>query len=96
MRVYDGRRRFDLVLSYHGVEGSGAAGEALVCGATYMPIAGHSLDGDEFTESMRDYRIAVALVAAPGSNFLLPSRISLTDMAGSPVAEAKAIAISGR
>ena len=61
-----------------------------------MPIAGHSLDGDEFTESMRDYRIAVALVAAPGSNFLLPSRISLTDMAGSPVAEAKAIAISGR
>jgi hypothetical protein len=45
---------------------------------------------------MREYRIAVALVAAPGSSFLSPSRITLMDASGSPVAEAKAIAISGR
>jgi hypothetical protein len=35
-------------------------------------------------------------VPAPGSNFLIPSRISLMSLAGAPVAEAKAIAISGR
>ncbi|MBV9136569.1 MAG: hypothetical protein JO357_05890, partial [Hyphomicrobiales bacterium] len=64
--------------------------------ASYVPIAGHSLEGDDFTTKMRDYRIAVALVAAPGSNFLIPARITLTDAGGESVAEAKAIALSGR
>ena len=96
VRIYDGRRRFDLVLTYRGAESAGGSGEALVCGATYVPIAGHSVGGDEFTESMSEYHIAVALVPAPGSNFLIPSRISLTDGSGTPVAEARAIAISGR
>jgi len=95
VRVYDGRRRFDLVMTYIGKE-SAAAGVALVCGAAYLPIAGHSLDGDEFTDNMRDYHIAVALMPAAGTNFLVPSRISLVDASGVPVAEAKAIAISGR
>jgi hypothetical protein len=96
LRMYDGRRRFDLVMSYRGQEAGGAAGDALVCSATYVPIAGHSVDGDEFTESMRQYRISVALVQAPGKSFLIPSRITLTDGSGTPVAEAKAVAISGR
>jgi len=95
LRIYDGRRRFDLTMSYRGTE-SAANGEALVCGATYVPIAGHSVEGDEFTQSMQDYRIVVALVAAPGSSFLIPSRVTLTDAGGATVAEAKAIAISGR
>ena len=85
-----------IVLTYRGAESAGGSGEALVCGATYVPIAGHSVGGDEFTESMSEYHIAVALVPAPGSNFLIPSRISLTDGSGTPVAEARAIAISGR
>jgi hypothetical protein len=96
VRMYDGRRRFDLVMSYRGTENGAATGEALVCSATYLPIAGHSVDGDEFTEHMREYRIAVALVPAPGSSFLIPSRITLIDAGGASVAEAKAIAISGR
>lgn len=95
VRIYDGRRRFDLLMTYKGVE-SASTGEALVCAATYVPIAGHSVDGDEFTESMRKYHIAVALVPAPGSNFLIPSRISLMGGSGTAIAEAKAIAISGR
>jgi hypothetical protein len=96
MRIYDGRRRFDLVMAYRGIEKASSSGEAVVCSTSYLPIAGHSLDGDEFTESMRQYRIAVALVSAPGSNFLVPSRITLSDTSGAQVAEAKAIAISGR
>jgi hypothetical protein len=96
IRVYDGRRRFDLQMAYRGVEQTSSAGQSVVCNASYVPIAGHSVDGDEFTESMRQYRIAVALVQAPGSNFLVPSRITLTDTSGAQVAEAKAIAISGR
>jgi hypothetical protein len=96
LRIYDGRRRFDLVMSYHGMEKTGLAGEALTCTASYVPIAGHSVEGDDFTTKMRDYRIAVALVPAPGSNFLIPARITLTDGSGASVAEAKAIALSGR
>jgi hypothetical protein len=95
VRMYDGRRRFDLLMTYRSVENASTAEEALVCGATYLPIAGHSLDGDEFTQNMRDYRVVVALVPAPGSSFLIPKRITLMDTSGAPVAEAKAVAISG-
>ena len=96
LRIYDGRRRFDLVMSYGGMEKTELAGEALTCTATYVPIAGQSVEGDDFSTKMRDYRIAVALVPAPGSNFLIPARITLTDVSGASVAEAKAIALSGR
>jgi len=96
LRIYDGRRRFDIVMTYRGTENTALNGEALVCSASYVPIAGHSLDGDDFTMKMRDYRIAVALVPAPGSNFLVPARITLTDAGGASVAEAKAIALSSR
>lgn len=94
-RIYDGRRRFDLQMSYQGVEDA-PTGEALVCSTTFVPIAGHSVSGDAFNDAIRDYHIAVSLVAAPGSNFLIPSRIVVTDTAGTAIAEAKAIAISGR
>jgi hypothetical protein len=96
LRVYDGRRRFDLVMTYRGVEKAALGGEALVCAATYVPIAGYSLAGDDFTTTVRDYRIAVALVPASGSEFLVPVRITLMDGSGASVAEAKAIALSGR
>jgi hypothetical protein len=95
LRIYDGRRRFDLQMSYEGVE-NGATGEAVVCNTTYVPIAGHSLDKDAFNDAIRDYHIVVSLVAAPGTNFLIPSRIIVTDNGGVAIAEAKAIAISGR
>jgi uncharacterized protein DUF3108 len=95
LRIYDGRRRFDLVMSYRGLEKTGIAGEALTCTASYVPIAGHSVEGDDFTTKMRDYRIAVALVSAPGSNFLIPARITLTDASGASVAEANAVSLSG-
>jgi hypothetical protein len=95
LRIYDGRRRFDLTMSYEGVE-SAPTGEALVCSTSFVPIAGHSVDKDSFNEAMSEYHIAVSLVAAPGSNFLIPSRIVVTDSAGTAIAEAKAIAISGR
>ena len=96
LRMYDGRRRFDIVMTYRGTEKAAVAGEALVCAAAYLPIAGHSLDGDEFTKTLGDYRITVALVPAPGLSFLIPARITLTDASGASVAEAKAIALSGR
>ena len=95
LRIYDGRRRFDLQMSYEGVENADN-GEALVCSTTYVPIAGHSVDRDGFNDAIRDYHVAVSLVAAPGSNFLIPSRIVVTDTGGVTIAEAKAIAISGR
>jgi hypothetical protein len=97
LRLYDGRRRFDLVLTYEGTEpASVGGGEALLCGASYVPIAGQSVDGDEFTESMANYRVTVAFVQAPSLALLVPSRITLTDAGGAPVAEAKAVAMAGR
>lgn len=97
VRMYDGRRRFDLVMSYRGVEAATVGGtHALVCETSYVPIAGQSVDGDDFTRDMRDYRIAVALVQAPGLPFLVPTRITLMGSDGATVAEAKAIAIAGR
>jgi hypothetical protein len=94
LRLYDGRRRFDLVLVYEGVERSSVGGlEALLCKASYLPIAGQSVEGDEFSESMVHYRVTVALVPARNLAFLVPSRVALTDAGGAPVAEAKAVAM---
>jgi hypothetical protein len=95
IRVYDGRRRFDLAMSYQGEESGGAGGPAIVCRAAYVPIAGQSRDGDDLTQSLRDYRVVVALVPVAGQGMLVPRRITVTDTGGAKVAEARAVSIVG-
>ena len=47
LRIFDGRRRYDLALSYKRIDSvkiSGYAGKALVCNVVLHPIAGYKVD----------------------------------------------------
>jgi hypothetical protein len=90
--IFDGRRRFDLALSFKRIEqvkgGKGYAGPAVVCAVAFRPIAGHRRDSallDYLTDG-REIELVLAPVA--GTRFLAPFRLSIASMLGNLVIEA--------
>jgi len=90
--IFDGRRRFDLALSFKRIErvkaGKGYAGPAVVCAVAFRPIAGHRRDSallDYLTDG-REIELAFAPIA--GTRFLAPFRLSIVSMLGNLVIEA--------
>ena len=85
--VFDGKQRFDLVLSLRGherISGKGAgsqAGVAYVCQVRYVPIAGHRQNDQ--TRALAESRgIEIALRPVPGADLFIPQRISVPTVAG--------------
>lgn len=85
--IFDGKQRFDLVLSLRGHERlagravEGQPGVAYVCQVRYVPIAGHKQN--EQTRALAASRgIEVALRPVPGANLFIPQRISVPTVAG--------------
>lgn len=90
--VFDGTQRFDMVLSFVErvpVKKPGYVGDALVCRARYVPIAGHrpSRPSVQFMQDNRD--ITVWLAPVEGTRVLAPLRISVRTMLGTTVVEAE-------
>jgi hypothetical protein len=90
--IFDGRRRFDLALSFKRVEQAkaekGYAGPVVVCAAAFRPIAGHRRDSallDYLTDG-REIELAFAPVA--GTRLLAPFRLSIASLLGNLVIEA--------
>lgn len=92
--IFDGRHRFDVQLSHIqsvNIERrgrSGYAGPALVCGATYVPIAGYRPDNKGVVHMSRTTGIRAWLIPVPQANQVLPYRVVLP----TPWGEASAIA----
>jgi len=90
--VFDGRRRYDLSLSFKRIEqvkaSQGYAGPAAVCSVTFQPIAGHRRSSPllTFLTDGRDVEMALAPIA--GSRTLAPFRITATYMLGNVVMQA--------
>jgi hypothetical protein len=90
--VFDGRRRYDLSLSFRRVEqvkaSQGYAGPAAVCSVTFQPIAGHRRASPllTFLTDGRDVEMALAPVA--GARILAPFRITAMYMLGNVVMQA--------
>ncbi|HRD78195.1 MAG TPA: DUF3108 domain-containing protein [Hyphomicrobiaceae bacterium] len=85
--VFDGKQRFDLVLSYKGQEGvreaqpSGQPGVAIVCRVKYVPIAGHKLNAE--TRAMAESTgIEIAFRPVPTAGLFVPHRITIPTGAG--------------
>lgn len=96
--IFDGKERFDLVLSYKGDTRiaeqvpSGQPGIAHVCRIRYVPIAGHKLDDE--TRFMADNKdIEVALRPVPSANVLVPYQISIPTPGGSAIITSKRVEI---
>lgn len=88
LAVFDGRARFDLVLTYLRQERvaetrpSGQPGVAYVCRVRYMPIAGHRAT-EETRHMAATEGIEIALRPVPSADLFVPYRISIPTMAGS-------------
>ena len=96
--IFDGKERFDLLLSRKGEmrvteqSPSGQPAVAYVCRVRYLPIAGHKIDSETKYMAAND-AIEVALRPVPSANVLVPYQISVPTMAGSAVITAKRVEI---
>jgi hypothetical protein len=86
--VFDGRQRFDLVLSHRKtvqVKNEGAArytGPVVVCQVKYVPISGHFRDHAGTTHLAKSPDIEVWLVPLPRASHYVPYAIHLPTLGG--------------
>jgi len=89
--VFDGRMRFDLVLSFkrfENVQAKGYQGPVAVCGVQFVPLAGYvpQRPAIKYLIAQRDMEIWLAPVA--GTHVVVPFRLSLPTPFGTGVLEA--------
>jgi hypothetical protein len=90
--IFDGRQRFDLVLSFKRMDvvesEKGYRGPAVVCTASYVPIAGHRPGRFviRYLQETRDMEIWLAPIA--GTRVLIPYRVSIPTLFGNAILQA--------
>ncbi|AXS42825.1 DUF3108 domain-containing protein [Breoghania sp. L-A4] len=94
--IFDGWTRYDVQLSYKStqtVSGRGYDGPVIVCGARWVPVAGHrpAKKSVKYMADNRDIEIWLAPMAT--SDVLLPYRISMRTMTGDLVVQARKLEI---
>jgi hypothetical protein len=85
LNVFDGRRRYDLLLSFNRIDQLTEpvyAGALLVCNVVLRPIAGHRANSPimKYVASRRDMEIAFAPIK--GTRLLAPFRLSVPTLLG--------------
>ncbi len=92
--IFDGRRRYDLALSFKRIDrvkaAKGYAGPAVVCAVAFRAIAGHRTDSAlvKYLAGGRDIELTLAPIA--GTRLLAPFRLAIVNMLGDIVIEATA------
>ncbi len=90
--IFDGRRRFDLSLSFKRIEqvkaDRGYAGPVVVCAVAFRPIAGHRRDSALLKYLMDGREIELAFAPIAGTRLLAPFRLSIASLLGNLVIEA--------
>lgn len=95
--IFDGGQRFDIRLAYSRLEKvkvKGFAGQALVCAARYVPIAGHRSERDQtkFMAANRDIELWLAQVG--DTPVLAPVQIAMGTQVGRFIVTAARIDVS--
>ncbi|MFO7297048.1 MAG: DUF3108 domain-containing protein [Pseudomonadota bacterium] len=97
--VFDGKQRFDIVLTFRRKESikeaqpSGEPAVAFVCGVRYIPIAGHKKNNRMVRSLAASEDIEVALRPVPSANILVPYEISIPTIAGPAVLKSQRVEI---
>jgi hypothetical protein len=90
--IFDGWTRYDIKLSYKGtkpIDVPGFKGDAIVCGARWVPVAGHR-EGNKSTKFMESNKDLEAwFVSAADEGLMLPFKISVKTMKGMLVVQAR-------
>lgn len=85
--VFDGKQRFDLVLTFRRQEKvteakpSGQPTMAVVCQVRYVPVSGHK-NSTEVNQMTKAENIEVAFRPIPSANLLVPYKITIPTMIG--------------
>ena len=88
-RVFDGRRRSELLLKDFGTTELGADqdwaynGPAHICGSASKLIGGHKIDSDYDPDEELDFEKVQVFVAKPDGKTLMPVRIEMNGFLGS-------------
>lgn len=96
--IFDGKQRFDLLLSYRRqlkvaeAVPSGQPEVAVVCAVRYVPIAGHK-PHEKSSISPGDSGIEVAFRPVPSANLVVPYQITIPTLFGSAVLTAQRVEI---
>ena len=89
--IFDGRRRFDLALSFRRLErvkaAKGYAGPVVVCAVKFKAIAGHRV-GSALVKYLDGREIELTLAPIAGTRLLAPFRLLIANMLGDIVVEA--------
>ncbi len=92
IRIFDGRMRFDLKLSFERFEmvqtGRGYSGPVVVCNVRFVPISGYVPDRKSIKYLKNRARIAAWLAPVAGTRVLVLYRLSLTTPFGLGVLQA--------
>lgn len=97
--IFDGKARFDLVMSYKGeqrvadAKPTGQPNTLIVCRVKYTPIAGHK--PKDFENPWVDYnRMEITLRPVPSANIFVPYRVTIPTTLGSAVMVADSVNIT--
>jgi len=86
LSIFDGRRRFDLTLSYRrndtAAPDKGYTGPTLVCAVKFTPIAGHRASSPLLTFLIEGRDIEIWFVPVAGTRLLAPIRLSIASAIG--------------
>ncbi len=91
--IFDGWTRYDIRLAYartEPVKTSGFSGDAVVCSARWVPVAGHR-ENRESTRFMADNKELEAWFVPASETLMLPYKISVQTMKGRLVVTARQI-----
>lgn len=90
--IYDGRQRYDLIMSYERTEAArdikGYSGALAVCRVQYKPIAGHRANRKQVRELSENQEIFAALAPISGTRVLVPARVTIGTKIGTFVVQA--------
>jgi hypothetical protein len=91
VKVFDGWQRFDVRLSYREIKAVTGAyrGNAIVCGARYVPIAGHRPSRESVEYMANNQRLEVWMVPIEGTNVMIPYRIMIGTQVGDLIVQAR-------
>jgi hypothetical protein len=96
--IFDGKQRFDLVLSYRKkvaiseAQPSGQPSEGIVCKVKYVPIAGYR-DTEELRALARQNNISITFRPIPSAGLMVPHVVNIPTVAGDAVLTASRVNI---
>ena len=97
--IFDGWTRFDVKLYFRrfvDVETDAYTGKAAVCGARWIPIAGHRPNKKTVIYLKENKQLETWLVPVPGADFLVPYRLSIMTKSGVLLIKNKRLTVMGK